>query len=57
MKTTMILLSVSMFMLASAGVLRVIDQSRQTELRARYDGCETTPYRCIPPTVSFASLR
>lgn len=57
MKTTMILLSLSLFTFASVVMTRVIDDPRQEELRARYQVCETNPYRCIPPVVSFASLR
>ncbi|MGP3791555.1 hypothetical protein [Pseudomonas sp. B392_1p] len=53
----MIVLSLSLFTLVSVVTARAIDNPREAELRARYQACDANPYRCIPPTVTFASLR
>ncbi|MNF31899.1 hypothetical protein D3C85_1226700 [compost metagenome] len=57
MKTTMVVLSLSLFMLALVAMMQMVDASRQMELRARFQGCDMNPYLCVPPSISFASLR
>lgn len=58
MKRTVILsLSLSLLTLASVVITRAIDEPRQAELRARFHGCDTNPYSCVPPTITLASLR